>query len=510
MTSLLLISASDHDTRVALLEDGQLAEFFLSSRQQPDPTGNIYKGRVIKVVPGIDAAFVDIGLDRPAYLPVEEVAEPWDDYVSLWLKEDSLEAPQSDSRRLLPPAPIEDLLHPGQELLVQVYRPSLGHKAARLTTYIALPGRYLVYLPTSSQLGVSRRIVQEAERQRLKTLLSELKPNDGGLIARTASQGQTFATLIQERDFLLALWEKIRQKKETCAAPALLFQEMEAALRVVRDWFDDEIDRLVVDDPQLYEQILQYLGGFKPRAVYKVELYQQPEPLLTHYGVDLAWEKLLGPRVWLKSGGYLLIETTAALTAIDVNTGRFTGRHHLEDTIFQTNLEAAREIPRQLRRRNVGGLIIIDFIDMEQPAQRDRVYQTLVEALKKDRAKTTVLPMSSLGLVEMTRQRLRDSLTLAAMEPCPHCEGTGYRLSLEIIAHDLLRQLAAEAREFPGCRLSVAIHPELLPVVEAIGQQLLKRLTEEHQIIITFTEKSQLPREHFEITRTWQMKDIKP
>lgn len=501
MSSLLLISASEHDTRVALVEDGQLAEFFLASQRQLDPTGNIYKGRVVKVIPGMDAAFVDVGLERPAYLPVEEVGEPWDDYVGIWLKENHLDPSGPLSQPVLPAAPIEDRLHPGQELVVQVFRPSHGHKGARVTTHITLPGRYLVYLPTMSHLGVSRRIVEEDERQRLKAILVELKPHEGGLIARTAAQGQKAETLTAEREALVAVWQRILHKKDNCAAPALLFQEMEAALRVVRDWFDDNIDRLVVDNVEVYERLRQYVATFKPRAEYKVELYTDTEPLLAHFGVDFAWEKLLGPRVWLKSGGYLVIETTTALTAIDVNTGRFTGRDHLEDTILQTNLEAAREIPRQLRRRNIGGLIVIDFIDMGQAANRERVYQTLVEGLKKDRAKTTVLSMSSLGLVEMTRQRLRDSLTLVAMEPCPHCQGTGSRLSLEIIAHDLLRQLTAEAREFPGCRLTVAVHPELIPVVQAVGDHILKRLAAEHQVSISFVEKSQMHRQHFDITR---------
>ncbi len=510
MSSVLLISVSEHDTRVALVEDGQLAEFFLASHHHDDPTGNIYKGRVLKVVPGMDAAFVDVGLDRPAYLHVQELREDWDDYVTLWLKDENLWTGGPASRPLLPAAPIEDLLCPGQNILVQVFRAPLGNKGARLTTHVTLPGHYLVFMPTVSHLGVSRRIAEETERARLKACLSALKPKEGGLIARTACQGQRLDQLAWEKDFLVTQWQKVLRKNEVCTAPALLYQEMEVPLRVVRDWFSDQVDRLLVDDPQLHDRIINYMCSFNPRVDYKVELYQEPEPLLAHFGVEMAWEKMLGRRVWLKSGGYILIEPTEALTAIDVNTGRFTGHRHLEDTILQTNLEAAREIARQLRRRNVGGLIIIDFIDMELSAHRDLVYQTMVEALKKDRAKTTVLSMSSLGLVEMTRQRLRDSLALTAMEPCPYCEGTGTRLSPEVIVHDLLRQLTAEAKEFPGCRLSVAVHPDLLPALQAVGDHIIHRLTSTYQVTITFTEKPQNSRQHYEISREWQSSSNEP
>ncbi len=500
MASLLLISVLECDTRVALLEDGRLAEFYVEGPGHQDICGNIYKGRVVNVLPGVAAAFVDFGLERPGYLFVEEVAGPWEEFFDLWLKGELPETGKPPFRRP-PPAPIEDLLHEGQELLVQVLRPPWGHKGARLTTHLSLAGHYLVYVPTLPHLGVSRRIPEEAERARLRTLLEGLKPREGGLIARTASQGQSQETLARERDFLLALGQQIQRKKESAAPAALLHQELEVTRRVVRDLFSPEVDRLIVDEEHAYRQILEYLEALAPELKYRLELYEGPEPLLAHFGVEVDWARLLAPRVWLKSGGYLLIDATQALTAIDVNTGRFVGRHDPEETLLQTNLEAAREVARQLRLRNIGGLIVIDFIDLEKEAHREQVHQTLLEALRRDRAKTTVLPMSALGLVEMTRQRLRDSLAQSVTEPCPGCGGQGAVLTSLTLAHDLLRQLAAEAREFPGGRLTVKAHPEIIQTLTREGQPLLTRLKEQYQVTIDLSEQPHTPRESFEIVR---------
>ena len=499
MTTQLIISVSEWDTRVALVEEGRLAEFYLQRHREQDPSGNIYKGRVAKVLPGMASAFIELGLERPGYLYVEEVAEPWEDFYDLWLKTDTGEEWSQPRRQ--PATPIEDLLHEGQEILVQVYRPPLGNKGSRLTTYLSLAGHYLVFLPTASRVGVSRRIVDEGERARLKTLLEDLKPEEGGLIARTAGFGAPPEKLAQERDFLVSRWRQIQRKKEAVPAPALLYQEPEVVRRVLRDLFTQEVDRVVVDDAATYEQILQYLQSWGPLRKYQVELYPGPEPIFSHFGLEPDWQKLLAPRVWLKSGGYLLIEGTEALTAIDVNTGRFVGRRDLEETILKTNLEAAREVARQLRLRNIGGLIVIDFIDQEEAGNRDLVYQTLLEALKPDRAKTTVLPISPLGLVEMTRQRLRDSLAQLVTEPCTCCLGRGSVLTPLTLAHDLLRQLTSEAREFPGSRLRVKAHPEVLGLVRQEGEEFFTRLAQEHQVEIHLTDQPHMPRDFFEITR---------
>jgi ribonuclease G len=500
MANLLLISVAGCDTRVALVEDGRLAELYVESHRQNGPVGNIYKGRVIKLLPGMAAAFVDVGLERPAYLFAEDVTAQEDEFFALWLKDELDSAPRP---RPLPSPVISDLLHEGQEILVQVVRGPSALKGARLTTQISLAGHYLVLLPTWRQLGVSRRIPEEGERQRLKELLEELQPGEGGLIARTASRGQPRENLARERDALAQLWQQILRRKETHAPPVLLHQELEAARRALRELFSPEIDRVVVDAPATYEQVLEYVASLHPRDKYRVELYDGVEPLFAHFGLDLDWKKLLAPRVWLKSGGYLLVDPTEALTAIDVNTGRFVGRHHLEDTILKTNQEAAKEIARQLRLRNIGGLIVIDFIDMEKGAHRDLVYQTLLQELSRDRAKTTVLPISPLGLVEMTRQRLRDSLDRALTEPCLGCGGRGLVLTPWTLACDLMRQLAAEAREFPGCRLTLAAHPQITGLLKQEGERFLARLAADHQVQVTLEDQPLFSRDHYEITREW-------
>jgi len=503
MSSQLVISVTPWDVRAVLVEEGRLAEVSVERPGQQDPTGNIYQGRVLKVLPGMAAAFVDVGLDRPAYLFAPDAAPSFSDLYQFWLKGEQGDPLLGPPPRW-PTPPIADLLSQGQDLLVQVFRPPLGSKGARLSTHISLPGRFLVYLPTASHLAVSRRLGPEAERQRLMEILADLKPEEGGLIARTASEGQTRVTLAAERDALVARWKKIRQKQHGVAAPALLYEELPMVRRLVRDLLSPEVGRIVVDDPGVYDDIMAYLQPEAVNPTLQVELYTGPEPLFSHLHLELDWRRLLSSRVWLKSGGYLLIDTTEALTAIDVNTGRYTGGQDLEGTLLQTNLEAAREIARQLRLRNLGGLIVVDFIDLESPSHRDLIHQTLQEALKGDRAKTTVYPMSPLGLVEMTRQRLGASLIEMVTEPCDVCVGQGRLLSPLVLAHDILRQLAAEAREFPGCRLTVAAHPEVLAILKTEGAEFLQKLQEDEQAVLQFTKTPHLPRDRFDLTRELQ------
>jgi ribonuclease G len=494
MANSLLISVADCDVRVALVEDGRLAEFFLENRFRTGPVGNIYRGRVLRLLPGLAAAFVDLGLERPAYLFAEDVAAQDDEFQRLWLKDEPEEAPRPKQ----PPAAIGDLLHEGQEILAQVLRGPLGNKGARLTTHLTLAGHYLVYSPTQPHLGISRRIADDNERQRLRAILEELQAPEGGFIARTASRGQDREKLRRERDVLLARWQKIIQQKDA-AAPALLDREMETCLRVVRELFSPEIDRLVVDDPAAFEKISDYLESLNPYDKYRLELHAGPEPLFSHFGLELDWPRLLARKVWLKSGGYLLFDPAEALTAVDVNTGRFVGRDDLEETILQTNLEAAREIARQLRLRNIGGLIVIDFIDMERTDHRDQVYQALLEAVSRDRAKTTVLPVSALGLVEMTRQRLGDGLAQGVTEPCSCCEGGGRVLSPQVMACDLLRRLTAEAREFPGCRLTLTVHPQVAAILRQEGEALWARLAADHRVRVEIVEQPGFPRDYYEL-----------
>lgn len=475
MPSQLIISVSPWDVRAALVEDGRLAELYVERLRSPDLTGCIYKGRVLKVLPGMAAAFLDLGLDRPAFLPHAELA----------------------------PAQAEGLT-PGQELLVQITRPPQGGKGARLTGHLSLAGPFLVYLPTASHLGLSRRLRPEEERQRLAALLAEVKPPEGGLIARSAGEGRGLPVLAAERDGLVSQWRQIVRRRDETPAPAPVHRELPLALRLVRDLFSPELDRIIVDEVATFEALNDYLKALPPGPAPRAELYAGQEPLFPHFHLEPDWPRLLAPRVWLPSGGYLLIEATEALTAIDVNTGRFIGRRHLADTILKTNLEAAAEIAWQVRLRNLSGLIVIDFIDMEPPEHRELLHQTLVAALERDRARTTVLPLSALGLVEMTRQRLRDSLEETLTLPCPSCRGRGRVLSPLLLAHDLLRQLAWEAREFPGCRLTVAAHPEVMALAQAEGQNFLDNLRADLQMEIHFAETPHAPRDRFELTRELQ------
>jgi|UniRef100_A0A7V6A3L3 ribonuclease G len=504
MPSQLIISVSPWDVRAALVEDGRLAELYVERPAQQDPTGNIYVGRVQKVLPGMAAAFVDVGLDKPGYLFAQEAAPLLDYIPELWLQGEKEE-------RLSPPPtpPIDDLVSEGQDLMVQVWRPPVRTKGPRLTTHISLPGRYLVYLPTHPHLAVSRRLAPEAERRRLLQLLMEVKPREGGLIARTASAGQTLETLAAERDKLVALWQQIRRTSQKASAPALLYQELPVMRRLVRDLVTPEVTRIMVDDSAAADKITEYLTPGPAHRVPVVELYQGSEPLFAHAALEEDWQRLLAPQIWLKSGGSIVIESTEALTAIDVNSGKFIRGRDLAHTILTTNLEAAREIARQVRLRNLSGIIVIDFIDMETAAHREMVCKTLKEVLQRDRARTTVYPISPLGLVEMTRQRLRDSLGQMVTEPCRACRGRGALLSTVVAAHDLLRQLALEVREFPGCRFTIKAQDQIIALANQEGKDFLKELKDKDKVQINFRAAPDLAGQTFEILRELQEREEK-
>ncbi len=354
-------------------------------------------------------------------------------------------------------------------------------------------------MPTVNHIGVSRRISGEAERSRLKQALLAIKPPDCGLIARTASEGVEVEKLKNEMDFLLQLWKNILQRKESAATPSLLHRELDIVLRVVRDLFTEEVDHLVVDDPETYAKIVNFVESFQPRLKNHIELYTRSEPLFDYYGIEIELQRALGRKVWLKSGGYIIIEPTEALVVIDVNTGRYVGKHNLEETILKTNLEAVKEIAYQLRLRNIGGLIVIDFIDMEKEANREKVYNALKETLKKDRAKTSILRMSELGLVEMTRQRSRQSLHHLLTEPCPYCDQRGFIRSRVSIAFDILRELMAEMGQAPNRAINLEVHPEVANVLLDLGSATLEELESKYQKKITIKNNPEFHLEKYEI-----------
>ncbi len=470
MAAELIMNVTEGEVRVALLENGTLAEIFYERDHGLGIVGNIYNGRVVKVLPGMDAAFVDIGLDKAAFLYVADVRSQEDqdpflpaDEVAVVDEEFVIATDELDEA--LPAPQIDDLLKEGQEILVQVSREPIGTKGARVTTYNSLPGRYLVLLPTVDHVGISRKIEDEDERQRLKDLVTEIKPEGMGLIVRTVSEGKLKADLQHDLEFLVKLWENINLKKEKTKSLNLVYQDLRLVQRIIRDLYSDEIDRLVIDSDECYHDLKDFIANYLPGLVCELERYTGIQPIFQAYDIEIEVNKALERKVWLKSGGYIVVESTEALTAIDVNTGRFVGKKNLEDTILKTNLEAAKEIAFQLRLRNIGGIIIIDFIDMEKKNHRERVNSSLEEALKRDKAKSNVLKISELGLVEMTRERVRNSIARMLCDPCPHCEGRGFVKSKATVTFEIVRELKSFGYDLEVKELIVKISPELIDYI---------------------------------------------
>ena len=473
MPNELIINARPYETRVALVEDNAVVELHIERDTGQELMGNIYRGRVARVLPGMQAAFVDIGLGRTAFLYVSDVYKDFSDLEQMMLEnsqagEDGEASEQMDSEalRVEPPREtslqIEELLHEGQNIMVQVAKEPLGNKGARLTSHVSLPGRHLVLMPTVNHIGVSRRIEDKEERERLKGIIRKLRPGPLGFIVRTVAEDGTKEKLAAEMDFLLKLWSNIQGKMEKGTNPGLLYKDLSISLRAVRDLFTREVDRLIIDSEEEYENIMEFIDTFAPKLRYSVELYEGSDPIFDAFGVEIEISRALGNKIWLKSGGYIVIELTEALTAIDVNTGSYVGKRNLEETILKTNLEAVKEIAYQLRLRNIGGLIVIDFIDMEKTANRHRVFMALKEALSKDRAKTNVLPMSDLGLIEMTRKRTRASLNRLLTDICFYCEGRGTLKSAKTICYEIFRDLEREcANPDEGGNVYILGNPEI-------------------------------------------------
>ena len=478
MSAELIINSDFYETRVALVENGQVAELYVERSSDRGIGGNIYKGRVVRVLPGMQAAFVDINLEKAAFLYVSDIHRPMEEVERLLLNscdngggEGAAVEPEDPSAqeageeipvpREYIEVPIEERLQEGQEILVQVAKEPIGHKGARITTHITLPGRHLVLMPTMDHIGVSRRIENEKERKRLRELMCEIKTLHCGFIVRTAAEGEEPEKLQAEVDFLMKLWTNVQRKSEHAAVPSLVYQELDITLRAVRDLFTKEVDRLVIDSEEEYRKVVAFTETFMPSLQSEVELYSGDEPIFDAYGIEMEIQRALSKKIWLKSGGYIVIEMTEALTAIDVNTGRYVGKRNLEETILKTNLEAVKEIAYQLRLRNIGGIIIIDFIDMEKEPNREKVFNALREAMRKDKSKTNILRMSELGLIEMTRKRTKESVGQVLCEPCFYCDGEGHLKSRQTVCYEILRELERERSELYGQNVMVMAHPEV-------------------------------------------------
>ena len=500
MATELLINARSYETRVAVIENNILAELHVERPNRHSLAGNIYKGQVVRVLPGMQAAFVDIGLERAAFLYISDVTDNFEEFEAMMKEEEEereglveIEGDAEEKPRAGQPYfNIEDLLSEGQELLVQVAREPMGSKGARITTHISLPGRHLVLMPTMDHIGISRRIEDENERKKQRDLLANIKPGGFGLIARTASEGVPKDKIKTEMDFLIKLWNNIQQKMNRAPLPSLIHEDLNITLRAVRDLFTKEVDRLVIDSRSEYGQILTFIDTFMPKLKQLVHFYEEKEPLFDAYGIEVEVGRALGKKVWLKSGGYIVIETTEALTSIDINTGRYVGKRNLEETILKTNLEAVKEIAYQLRLRNIGGLVVIDFIDMEKKGDREKVFNALKEALKRDKSKTNVLKMSELGLIEMTRKRTRENLNRLFREPCFYCDGEGWLKSKNSICYQIFRQIEREVWEIPGDNLILQVHPDIAGLLldeeqtamEELEQRIGKRISVESKEVM--------------------------
>ena len=560
--SSLLVNRTAGEVRVALLEDGAPTAFYVERERERGVVGNVYKGRVVRVVPGMQSAFVDVGLDRAAFLYVGDVSLPERatdplevspevardlglvpartedptviEDVSLTRAEgepapelDEVEWPAFEKapapapgdprdpettlrpvtpasrRRSRPDRPrIEHLLRTGQEIVVQVSKEAIGGKGARLTTQLAIPGRFLVYLPGSSHVGVSRRITDPEERERLRRLVEALRLSGEGFIVRTVCEGRDERVLAADVSFLRDLWSEIDALRVMASAPSLLHAELDLVLRATRDLLSSRLDRLVVDDLDDHDRVSGFIRRFMPTLAGRLELYEDPVPLFEATGVERQVARALGRKVRLPSGGYIVIDHTEALTAIDVNSGRFTGGRDLEDTSLRVNTEAVQVVVDQLRLRDIGGLIVIDFIDMEDPENRLKVETTLAHALESDPARSSVLPISDFGLVEMTRRRVRDDLARNLQTDCELCRGAGRVKSLETVAYEILREVARNASAAGGSvrELLVRCEPGVARQIKGAERGALEALERRLGAPVKLVAEAQFHRERFAVS----------
>jgi ribonuclease G len=469
MARELIVSTRPEETRVALLEDGIVSELFIEREAQRGIVGSIYKGRVTRVLPGMQSAFVDLGLERDAFLHAADVFEE--------LPENLLTAEEVTAARA---APIEERLSEGQEVVVQVLKEPLGTKGARITSHVSLPGRYLVLMPTVEHVGVSRKITDEEERRRLKTVLKEIRQErgGGGLIARTAGQGKSPEAFFRDGGYLSRTWDEVRAHASRNRAPVLLYREPSLVERLLRDLLSEEVATIRLDSQEAFQRTVDVVRALEPALAPRVRLHSGPVALMEEYGVTAELERALRSKVWLPSGGYIVINQTEALVAVDVNTGRFVGKSQLEETLLKANLDAVREIVRQIRLRDLGGIIVVDFIDMEERKSRRDVMRALEQELRKDRSPTKLLSVSEFGLIILTRKRVKQSLDRLLMQPCPYCSGSGQVKSVSTVCaeiYDEVRKIAADMR---GQRLVLRVSPDVARALAGDQSTVLRSLSE--------------------------------
>ncbi|MGI9045011.1 MAG: Rne/Rng family ribonuclease [Gemmatimonadaceae bacterium] len=522
----LLINAGQRETRVAILEDGKLVELLVDRPDNRRMVGDIYLGKVEAVLPGIQAAFVDIGTEKSAFLHasdlVHETAEEAEDdeeedTEEAEVAENAAAGPKSNGssagggrrRGRQPAPPIQDALKRGQEIMVQVSKEPISTKGPRVTAQISLAGRFLVYIPDSSRVGVSRKISGGAERARLKEQVAAILPDRaGGVIVRTVSEDVTPEALKRDLDTLMAQWKKVKRKAQFTRAPSLLHRESGLTRGLVRDLFSTKVDSLTIDSKPVFNEVTEYLGTVAPELIGRVKLYEERIPLFDTAGVEAEIRETFKRRCELPSGGYIIIEPTEALVSIDVNSGRYTGKKDPEKTVLKTNLEAAAEIARQLRLRDVGGIIGCDFIDMESKSSRDKVLQEIRSHLSRDRARTKAFAVSDLGLIEMTRQRVRQSHYQSMTEACPTCAGTGRVFTPETIVRRMERSVRRMVVEGRRDNLLVKLHPDVAMYVLEQERELVQRLQKAAAFSLELRDDPLLKPDEFKLVVKGQGRDV--
>ena len=484
----LIINTNTAETRIALLEKERVAELLIERRGERATVGNIYKGVVSRVLPGMQSSFINVGSDRSAFLYGGDVVT---EEIRLRDREQAQNdedlAPEDFEKRLhASHAPIEKVLREGDTILVQVAKEPLGTKGARVTMYLSLPGRYLVLMPGFSHIGISRRIEDPEERKRLKQLVKEVRPEGVGVVVRTAANGADASHIQKDLRYLCKTWDAINKRAAKAKAPSLLNQDLGLIQKTTRDLYSEDISKIVIDDPDSFEDLKRFLSATIPGAARKLELYDKRTPIFDVYGIEMDISRAIGTKIELPSGGYLVIDQTEALTSFDVNTGKFVGKLNARDTILQTNMEAVRKIVAQLRIRNIGGLIVLDLIDMESQDDRDKVYATLQEELKQDKARTNVLRISELGLVQMTRKRTAESLERQLMEACPYCDGRGRIRSTMTESYDLIREVVRRSLQTGQKEIRVKVREDIRDWILEEESELFDKVLKDHELRVEF------------------------
>src|SRR5689334_21697314 len=506
MQKEMIVSTNGHETMVAILEDDLVAEVFVERERQRGVVGNVYKGRVSKVLPGMQSSFIDIGLERDGFLYVAEVIDTLEEFEKLESDDDAKGRGQGrGDARDRAQQKIEELLKEGQEILVQVVKEPLGTKGARLTSHVTMAGRFLVFMPTVDHVGVSRKIESREERSRLRGIVREFRESHGftgGVIIRTAAAGRPKEDIVSDLEAFHAIWTGIRQKMESSRAPAVVFQEQSLVSKLLRDLLTEDFQAIRIDNAHEHQRVVDLVQRILPNLAGRVKLYSKPFPIFDEYGVQAEIDKALKSKVWLKSGGSIVINQTEALVAIDVNTGRYVGKKssgRLEDTIVKTNLEAVKEIVRQIRLRDLGGIIVLDFIDMEEKKNRQKVLQAVEQELKKDRSPSKALQVSDFGLVIITRKRVKQSLERVMTEPCPYCSGTGTIKASATICYDILNEVKKVSPDLDGYSLILRVNPDIARALKDEERAVFKELKQSIGREIAVKPDMQLHHEQFDL-----------